>query len=160
LGVIKSRDAWVAHDGSVVCTDNRTFRIYRPRDRNECVFDFEITLNALAGNLTFGDTKEGTMALRLADTLRLKTKAGQGHFVLSTGARDEARHPTWWHVRDYGLFAANPFGQHDFEHRWNKRIGDFTIPAGKSVAFRYRFYLHEGDEKQDRVAERYLEYAK
>jgi hypothetical protein len=25
------------------------------------------------------------------------------------------RHPTWWHVRSYALFAANPFGQHDFE---------------------------------------------
>jgi len=24
------------------------------------------------------------------------------------------RHPTWWHVRDYALFAANPFGKHDF----------------------------------------------
>jgi hypothetical protein len=20
-------------------------------------------------------------------------------------------HPTWWHVRDYGLFAANPVGK-------------------------------------------------
>ena len=24
-------------------------------------------------------------------------------------------HPTWWHVRDYGLFAANPFGS-----LWNR----------------------------------------
>jgi len=26
-------------------------------------------------------------------------------------------HPTWWHARDYGLFAANPFGVHDFTGR-------------------------------------------
>ena len=24
------------------------------------------------------------------------------------------RHPTYWHSRAYGLFAANPFGLHDF----------------------------------------------
>jgi hypothetical protein len=27
------------------------------------------------------------------------------------------------------------------------------------VTFRYRFYIHEGDEKQAGVAERYKEYA-
>ena len=101
--------------------------------------DFEITLKASNGELTFGDTKEGTMAVRLAETMRLKGKAGQGHIVNSAGVRDgqtwgkraewcdyygpvegrtvgiaifdhpkNPRHPTWWHVRDYGLFAANP----------------------------------------------------
>ncbi|MCH2160869.1 MAG: PmoA family protein [Phycisphaerales bacterium] len=28
---------------------------------------------------------------------------------------DNPRHPTWWHARNYGLFAANPFGRSDFE---------------------------------------------
>ena len=70
------------------------------------------------------------------------------------------RHPTWWHVRDYGLFAANPFGQHDFESLADKTAGNLTVPAGKSVTFRYRFYLHEGDEQQAKVAERYKQYVK
>ena len=70
------------------------------------------------------------------------------------------RHPTWWHVRDYGLFAANPFGQHDFESLPDKTAGNLDVPAGKSVTFRYRFYLHEGDEQQAKVAERYKEYVK
>jgi hypothetical protein len=71
------------------------------------------------------------------------------------------RHPTWWMARDYGLFAANPFGQHDFEvaakHPPGK--GDYTIPAGGSLTLRYRFYFHLGDEKAARVAERYADYA-
>ncbi len=70
------------------------------------------------------------------------------------------RFPTWWHVRDYGLFAANPFGRHDFESLPDKAAGNLVVPAGQSVTFRYRFYLHEGDEKQGKVAERYAEFSK
>jgi len=70
------------------------------------------------------------------------------------------RHPTWWHVRDYGLFAANPFGEHDFEKLSNKDAGDLTIPPRKSITFRYRFYLHGGDERQARIAEKYQQYVK
>lgn len=71
------------------------------------------------------------------------------------------RHPTWWMARGYGLFAANPFGQKDFEpeakHPAGK--GDYTIPAGGALTLRYRFYIHLGDEKQAKVAERFAEYA-
>jgi len=190
-GLIRSRNRWIAADGSVVCTDERALRIYAPANAGEQIFDFDITLRASNGGVTFGDTKEGAMAVRLGETMRLKTSAGKGHIVTSTGARDGAawgkradwcdyfgpvdgkivgiaifdhpenpRHPTWWHVRDYGLFAANPFGQHDFEKLDDRAAGDLKIPAGESVTFRYRFYLHEGDEQQARVAVKYQEYAK
>jgi hypothetical protein len=69
------------------------------------------------------------------------------------------RHPTWWHVRDYGLFAANPFGIHDFEKK-EKGVGNLTVRAGKSITFRYRIYFHEGDEKRGNVAALYEEFAK
>src|SRR5262245_49613134 len=47
FGLIKSRNRWVAHDGStVVCTDDRTLRIFKPENDKERVFDFEITLHA------------------------------------------------------------------------------------------------------------------
>jgi hypothetical protein len=71
---------------------------------------------------------------------------------------DNPRHPTWWHVRDYGLFAVNPFGIHDFEKK-PAGTGNLVIPAGQSVTFKYRFYFHQGDDKQGKVAERYHEYA-
>jgi hypothetical protein len=190
-GLIKSRDQWIAPDGKLVCSDERVLRIYTPETAAERVFDFEITLSATNGDVTFGDTKEGTMALRLAETMRLKGKVGHGHIINSAGVKDEAtwgkraewcdysgpvdgktvgiaifdnpqnpRHPTWWHVRDYGLFAANPFGQHDFEKLKDKAAGDFVIPAGKSATFRYRFYIHEGDEQQAKVAEKFKAYVK
>jgi hypothetical protein len=194
VGVIKERNKWVAADGTVVCTDERTLRFYNPGSANERVLDFDITIFASNGDLTFGDTKEGTMAVRLAETMRVtqpKGKKGDGHIVNSNGVRDgqawskranwcdyygpvdgktvgiamfdhpqNPRHPTWWHVRDYGLFAANPFGQHDFEPGKEKNAGNLTVPAGKSITFRYRFYLHEGDEQQAKVAERYEQYVK
>jgi hypothetical protein len=194
-GVIRSRNKWVASDGKVIATDELTLRVYN-RPANERLFDFEITIHASNGELTFGDTKEGSMAIRLNETMRLKhnkENAGKptGHIVNSEGVRDGAtwgkraawcdyygpvegkivgvaifdhpqnpRHPTWWHVRDYGLFAANPFGRHDFESLPDKAAGNLVVPSGKSVTFRYRFYVHEGDEKQAKVADRYAEYTK
>jgi len=190
-GVIKSQDNWVGPDGKIVCTDERMFRVYA-RPSNERLVDFDITLRAGDQELVLGDTKEGSLAIRIAETMRLThgKKPGKGHIVQSTGVRDDAtwgkhadwcdyygpvknkivgiaifdhpqnpRHPTTWHVRDYGLFAANPFGLHDFEKK-PSGAGDLTVAAGKSITFRYRIYLHEGDEVQAKVTERYQEYAK
>ena len=55
---------------------------------------------------------------------------------------DSFRYPTTWHVRTYGLFAANPFGWHDFGR---KESGAYTLPAGESLRFRYRVVFHKGD---------------
>lgn len=194
-GFIKSRDKWVAPNGDIVCTDERTFRVYDTHSNKERLFDFDITLHASHGDLTFGDNKDGSMAIRVAESMRLdgkssEDKSNHGHIVLSTGVRDNdtwgkradwcdyygpvegkivgiaifdhpqnPRHPTWWHVRDYGLFAANPFGKHDFEKLADKSAGNLTVPAGQSITFRYRFYMHEGNEKDAGVAEKYAHYA-
>ena len=59
------------------------------------------------------------------------------------------------------MFAANPFGQHDFENLKDKKTaGNLVVPAGQSVTFRYRVYMHEGDDQQAGVAARYAEYLK
>lgn len=69
-------------------------------------------------------------------------------------------HPTWWHVREYGLFAANPFGKHDFENLKDRPdAGAITVPAGGKLVLRHRIFLHRGDEKTARVAEHYSEFA-
>ena len=48
-------------------------------------------------------------------------------------------YPTFWHARDYGLFAANPLGSNDFTK--GKEQLNFSIPAGQSVTFRYRVII-------------------
>ena len=89
--MIRTQNQFVAKDGTVVCTDERTLRDYNRSD--DRLFDFEITVHASHGELTLGDTKEGTMAVRLAETMRLKpNKANDGkpngHIVTSEGVRD------------------------------------------------------------------------
>jgi hypothetical protein len=85
---------------------------------------------------------------------------GQTYGIAIFDHPENLRHPTWWMVRSYGLFAANPFGWHDFENLKNEpHKGDYTIPAGGSLTLRYRFFFHLGDTKVARLAERYAEYA-
>lgn len=189
---------WVDKDGNEVCRDERTVRVLNsPAGR---FMDFEITIFATKTALHFGDDKDGLMAIRLAESMRLKipkewnkaksgTKQGDGHIVVSDGSRDDdawgkkgpwcdyygpvdgetigvaifdhpdnLRYPTWWHVRDYGLFAANPFGKRHFEKLKDEHAGDFELAAGKSLTFKYRFYFHQGNEVQARVAEHYADY--
>jgi len=187
VGVIKSKNKWVASNGEIVCTDTRTYKF--SGGSGQRMMDLEITIHASHGDVTFGDTKEGSMAIRLAPTLRVEGEVGKGHIINSEGHRDgqawgkraawcdyygplkddvvgvaifdhpqNPRHPTWWHVRTYGLFAANPFGVHNFENK-PKGTGDLAVKSGDSVTFRYRFYFHKGDCEQANVAARYREYA-
>lgn len=50
--------------------------------------------------------------------------------------------PTYWHARGYGLFAANPLGAKDFTK--GKTELNFSLPAAKSVTFRFRFIVSSG----------------
>jgi hypothetical protein len=69
------------------------------------------------------------------------------------------KHPTYWHVRSYGLFAANIFGEHDFYDDKTKD-GSVTIQPGKSLRFHYRVVIHSGDTQAAGIAGLYKEYAK
>lgn len=52
-------------------------------------------------------------------------------------------YPTYWHARDYGLFAANPLGQSVFSK--GKEKLNFTLAAGESVVFKYQILVHSGE---------------
>ncbi len=183
-GRIKSRNSWIAPDGSKVCEDVREIIIYRvPNGR---LMDFNVTVRATEGPVTFGDTKEGMMGFRVASSMDADRG---GHIVNSRGQKDgdtwgmpaewvdyygpvngktvgiavldhpsSFRHPTYWHVRTYGLFAANPFGLKDFPDGKGKD-GSHTIPAGGEMRFRYRVLIHEGDTEQAGISAAFDSYA-
>ncbi len=191
-GLLTTRNEWRDKDGKVLGHDVRTHRFSRGPG-SERYLDFSITIVASHGPMTLGDTKEGTFAIRVAESMRNKqpkNQPGEGHLLSSRGHRDgevwgkraewvdywgpvngktlgvaifdhpaNPRHPTWWHARDYGLFAANPFGVHDFEKR-AKGAGNLKIPAGGSVTFHYRVMFHAGDSGTANVASRYDEYVR
>jgi hypothetical protein len=201
VGTIRARNKWVGPDGVVHLTDETTIRVRGTADAR--FLDYEVTLKAPADKpVVFGDTKEGSMAIRLPlwmtpphsytdqSTKKKVAHQGKGTIINDSGVTNtptwgkksawvdyyapkdgkvygvaifdhpkNPRHPTWWHVRDYALFAANPFGQHDFEKLSDPKAGNMTIPAGGSTTFRWRFYFHTGDEKAGKVAERYKDYA-
>ncbi len=60
--------------------------------------------------------------------------------------------PTYWHARGYGLFAANPLGQHVFDPK--APALDFTIDKGKDATFRHRvlFLTHAATPAEMNVA--------
>jgi hypothetical protein len=58
-------------------------------------------------------------------------------------------YPTYWHARDYGLFAANPLGQHVFSN--GKESLHFALEPKQSVTFRYRILVVDGGLTPDRA---------
>ncbi len=180
---------WKDPKGKTICEDIRTLSFYAP-DINHRAIDFEITLIASADDLIFGDTKEGTMGIRMAPEFRLQGKVARGNSINSEGIVGKSvwgkraswisywakfqdydlcisifdhpsnpRHPTWWHARDYGLVAANPFGIHHFEGK-PKGEGNLVLKKEEKKNFKYRFLFHVGDPNQADVSKQYIEWSK
>jgi hypothetical protein len=192
-GVVTTTFGWLDPKGNTLLDELRTMTFYAdPKFR---VIDFDITLTAVQ-EVKFGDTKEGTFAIRLAPGLEEPHKGAPanpprtGRMVNSEGQQTEAqvwgkrakwvdyfgeirgeklgvaifdhpsnpRHPTYWHVRSYGLFAANIFGLHDFLHD-NSKDGSMILQPGHSVRFRYRVMIHPGDYQSAGIEALYQKYA-
>jgi len=68
------------------------------------------------------------------------------------------RYPTYWHVRTYGLFAANPFGVHDFVTGEKVDAGSLTLKKGDSFTLRYRVLFHKGTSENVDLSKIFEEY--
>lgn len=56
-------------------------------------------------------------------------------------------HPTYWHARGYGLYAANNLGQKAMSG--GKEELNFKLAKGKSVTFRHRIVIRSGAKMSD-----------
>ncbi|MCS6775278.1 MAG: PmoA family protein [Chloroherpetonaceae bacterium] len=194
MGGFVALTEWRAPDNTLVATDRRTVRVI-PLPNGDRILDFEITMRPAGKELHFGDTKEGTFGIRVAESLAPKPdrtagiQSPTGRMINSEGAKDGAvwgkkaawvdysgpiggeiygiaifdhptnfRFPTTWHAREYGLFAANPFGLHDF-NQGAKGAGDYRVASDATFTLRYRVLLHRGTPETADVATRFAVYA-
>ena len=156
-GTLKAEFELVGPDGKAIGAETQEYTF--SGDASSRIIDCIFTLTANKGvPLKMGDTKEGTFAIRVVNGLTepgLKMLNSEGkvgvdqiwgkraNWVDYSGEVDgeslgiaifdnpaNLKHPTYWHARDYGLFAVNPFGEHDFYHD-PKRDGSVTIAQGQ-----------------------------
>jgi hypothetical protein len=150
------------------------------------VMDFELELAATHGDVFFGDTKEGgILSVRVASSLdvprggRIENAYGgidegetwgkPAHWCDYSGEvegtkvgisvmdhPDSFRYPTCWHVRNYGLMTANPFGLKAFTN--GAKDGSHLLERGQSLRFRYRLLIHRGDATAAGIRDHYLSF--
>jgi hypothetical protein len=170
------------------CEDERDLTFGAEPNGNRWI-DFTLIIRAPDADVTFGDTKEGAFALRVVDSMRVDAKTGghiinsegltnedawgmPARWVEYTGPVDGETvgitimaHPSSfrpkprWHVRTYGLFAANPFGQKEFPHPEAAEQGSVTVKKGDSLKLKYRVWLHRGVEDKQQVEEAFKNFA-
>ncbi|MEN1678260.1 MAG: PmoA family protein [Planctomycetota bacterium] len=144
--------------------------------------------NGPSSNVRLGDSKEGFFAIRVPDAIKVDAGAGrivsstgktnkaawgrsapwvdyQGPIAGSTVGVALFSHPSnfrpspRWHVRSYGLFAANPFGEAQFPEDATTEQGPITLGEDQTMTLRYRVLLHRGDASEGRVADHFARFA-
>ncbi len=182
---VASENEWQTADGMKIMDEKRTIRLYEVGKARLIVV--EIDLHASVCPITFEDTKEGAFGIRINDVINAgKTGKGKiqnadgkigekdcwgqisnwcdysgpidGKTVgLAILADPKNPHPSCWHVRGYGLMAANPFGR-DKHAKFPAVKGNnnlVQLKKGEHYVLRYGMVLHEGDAVSGNVAAAY-----
>lgn len=183
-GSIQATFEWMDLAGSIVLTESRLMTFRKEGDLR--MVDFDITLTAVVPS-TFHDEKDGLFGLRIRPDLQEQKHSGKivnaegletekaawgkpSNWVDYAGDVNgeklgiaifdhpgNPRHPVRWHVRGYGLFAANPFGLAVFTGDKTKS-GSITLMPKDSLRFRYRVVIHPGDAAAAKLPELYTKY--
>lgn len=179
-GTLNATIDWNDSKGKTLLVEDRDM-VFSGDDKLRAI-DFRIALTA-ADDVTLGDTKEGAFAIRLVEAfterkgMRMTDADGRATMKAIWGQRSNwvdyaadvdgeklgvaifdhpsnPRHPTYWHARDYGLFALNPFGRSAFDPKQEESL--WKLPKGQKIEFRWRVLIHPGDAN---VADFYKSYS-
>lgn len=142
-GTLETISHWIGTDNKPILEEDRVMTFLALDDKTWAI-DLTINLKALDRDVTIEDTKEGMLAIRVAEWL---TEKNTGRYLSSEGDELEkgvwgkrarwirlqgdkdgtksgiaflahpktTNAPPYWHARGYGCFAVNPLGQLDFQ---------------------------------------------
>ncbi|MCP4641263.1 MAG: hypothetical protein GY851_12550 [bacterium] len=151
------------------------------------LLDVAVTFKMTQKQVTFRDTKEGgLLSVRVASSMDVpvggKIENGYGGIneaetwgksapwcdysgtvdgthvgVAILDHETNPRYPTGWHVRNYGLMTANCFASSYYRPEAKVR-GDMVFKKGSKTTWRYRLYVHRGDARKGKVANRFHDF--
>jgi hypothetical protein len=182
-GRIKVRQRWSGPDGKPMASDETTLAFGAEADVRW--IDWTVRVIASHGPLRFGDTKEGTLGVRMHPALRLEGSVAAGKVLTATGKTGKGiwgKRAAW--IDYYGEVGGKTIGLAIMDHPGNPRHptwwharayglcaanpfgtrafegkkqpkGDFLIASGESVTFRWRLVLHRGDAKSAHIGDRH-----
>ncbi len=178
---LKLTNQWLGEDGNSLVNEHTTITIYPDR-----LLAYDIEFEAADTPVTFGDTKEGLFAIRLPNSMREFVSqapvvneegvagsaalwgkpsawidytgpiAGETYGVTLMDHPDNFR-PSRYHVRDYGLFAINPFGEKAYSGG-AEEAKPVTLQPGEKLDLRYGLYIHAGSTEDAGVKDRYARF--
>jgi hypothetical protein len=173
---------WVGKSGDALLEENR--RMVFTAGGGQYAINFSIDLTAQDKKVVFGDTKEGMFAIRTAQWLREKDGTGKyfssngdasaesiwgkrARWVVLEGHHDSDKagiaifnypgtvnYPTYWHARDYGLFAANPLGQLAFQKTRKEpdaKALSLTLQPGETAHFEFAIVIYDGSRTPEQI---------
>jgi hypothetical protein len=176
---------YLNREGEKFLQEHRTlvFRV-SPQAR---MIDFDQKLIASAGDVVLDDRKDAGLAIRVPASMAVESKLGGRVINSAGQTDGDAwsrpakwcdyhgpvegvrlgiailnhpssyRFPTRWHVRAYGLFAANPFGSKAFGDRFDD--GTTTLQRGDSIELKHRFIFHLGNAADAKIEEAWQQYS-
>jgi hypothetical protein len=185
----RTHNEWRTADKTKIMDEDRTIHAYDLGKARLLVLRVDLCASVVP--VTFGDTKEGSLGVRINDLIRAgkfgpgKIQNAQGKLGekecwgrisdwcdysgpidgkvvgLTVFADPKNTYPTYWHVRDYGLMAANPFGRRKAAFHDDAATKPLVrLAKGEHLELRYGILLHDGDATSGQVAEQYQRFVK
>ncbi len=188
---IVTDNEWRTADGVKILDEKRTISLYLVAGERLLVIESDLSADVCP--ITFGDTKEGSMGVRVRT--EMTEEKGHGKITNADGKTGEKApdgcwgrisawcdysgpldgkeagialmadpsnpYPSCWHVRGYGLMAANPFGRDKSGFPDVKGKTDLVkLAKGDHLKLRYGILLHDGGVQEGKTAECYAEFVR
>jgi hypothetical protein len=180
---LEAINEWQGPDGKAIVVETTTISVFE-----NGLLAYDIRFKAAGDErVEFGDTKEGLFGFRMAHSMReseggtvVNSNGEKGSKISWGNAYDWIDyygpvdgqtygaaifdHPlnlrrSRFHVRNYGLFSINPFGEKAYSGGRRPAEPYYLDPSG-TLRLRYGLFIHSGTTEEAKVGEVYKSYLK